>query len=124
MISTAFLSMWLSNTATTAMMVPIAQAVLMELKQHSKRPEGEPQISQIDSIFSDMSSINNVKFLHCLLLKILLTVLSIYQDQTKLANNLLLQKRACLLMLRRQMELWIKLILLIRNTPNKKFFQC
>ena len=34
MVVTAFLSMWISNTAATAMMVPIAQAVLMELKAH------------------------------------------------------------------------------------------
>ena len=33
---TAFLSMWLSNTATTAMMVPIAHAILRELGQHLK----------------------------------------------------------------------------------------
>ncbi len=36
MVTTAFLSMWMSNTATTAMMIPIAQAVLSELKGTSK----------------------------------------------------------------------------------------
>ena len=31
MFTTMFLSMWISNTATTAMMVPIVDAVLQEL---------------------------------------------------------------------------------------------
>lgn len=32
MLPTMFLSMWISNTATTAMMVPIVDAVLIELE--------------------------------------------------------------------------------------------
>lgn len=32
MIVSSFLSMWISNTATTAMMLPIAHAVLQQLK--------------------------------------------------------------------------------------------
>ena len=34
MTTTAFLSMWISNTATTAMMIPIAEAVLQEIRAH------------------------------------------------------------------------------------------
>lgn len=37
MITTAFLSMWISNTATTAMMIPIAQAVLLQLVGDNKK---------------------------------------------------------------------------------------
>lgn len=36
MLVTAFLSMWISNTATTSMMVPIAHAVLQELEKEEK----------------------------------------------------------------------------------------
>ena len=41
MITTSFLSMWISNTATTAMMVPIVEAVLGEIKNENMkiRPE-------------------------------------------------------------------------------------
>ena len=37
MVTTAFLSMWISNTATTAMMIPIVQAVLSELDIQRKK---------------------------------------------------------------------------------------
>ena len=37
---TAFLSMWISNTATAAMMLPIAQAVLQEMREQMVQ-EGE-----------------------------------------------------------------------------------
>lgn len=35
MAVTAFLSMWISNTATTAMMVPIVQAILEQLNSNT-----------------------------------------------------------------------------------------
>ncbi|PRD31104.1 UNVERIFIED_CONTAM: Solute carrier family 13 member 2 [Trichonephila clavipes] len=37
MTTTMFLSMWISNTATTAMMVPIVDAVLDELQREEKK---------------------------------------------------------------------------------------
>ncbi len=41
MLSTAFLSMWISNTATTMMMVTIAAAVLHEVEQQIEHKSGE-----------------------------------------------------------------------------------
>lgn len=37
MLPTWFLSMWVSNTATTAMMLPIAEAVMLHLEEIAKQ---------------------------------------------------------------------------------------
>ena len=38
MLASMLLSMWISNTATTTMLIPIVQAVLQELKNHYIEP--------------------------------------------------------------------------------------
>lgn len=54
MLTTAFVSMWISNTATTAMMVPIAYAVIKELesarasrKQHGDEDNGDVTLTSL-----------------------------------------------------------------------------
>ncbi len=44
MIATAFLSMWVSNTATSVMMLPIALAIILQLKDNPNTVEDENRI--------------------------------------------------------------------------------
>ena len=44
MIATAFLSMWISNTATTVMMLPIGMAIIFQLKDNPETKEDENAI--------------------------------------------------------------------------------
>lgn len=43
MLATAFLSMWISNTATSVMMLPIGMAIISVLKDNIATPENEQQ---------------------------------------------------------------------------------
>ncbi|XP_034034034.1 solute carrier family 13 member 2 [Thalassophryne amazonica] len=50
MMVSSFLSMWISNTATTAMMLPIAHAVLQQLKAtEAQADEREVQVATVNS---------------------------------------------------------------------------
>lgn len=62
MIVSAFLSMWISNTATTAMMLPIANAVLQQLKDTEMQAEmEEDQIEQEPDKDLELRGENNKK---------------------------------------------------------------
>jgi len=44
MIATAFLSMWISNTATAVMLLPVGMAIVLQLKDDPSTPENETQV--------------------------------------------------------------------------------
>lgn len=48
MLTTFFLSMWISNTASTAMMLPIVEAVFRELKADSERGFAKVRVNKHD----------------------------------------------------------------------------
>lgn len=50
MIVTAFLSMWISNSAATAMMLPITNAILEQLKDIEMQIEEERQNPPVDDL--------------------------------------------------------------------------
>ncbi|XP_071848721.1 solute carrier family 13 member 2-like isoform X2 [Apostichopus japonicus] len=54
MISTAFLSMWISNTATTAMMVPIAHAIVIQIIKDRKMLKSSKPSLMVTGVKSDL----------------------------------------------------------------------
>ncbi|XP_060071030.1 solute carrier family 13 member 2-like [Ylistrum balloti] len=59
MLPTWFLSMWISNTATTAMMIPIANAVMVQLKdaRELKEKTEHPELDGFDNKALELESI-------------------------------------------------------------------
>ena len=68
MLVTAFISMWITNTATTAMMTPIMEAVLKELDNEylaDALEEDEDEVNALgDANYNDASSSDNLKMLN------------------------------------------------------------
>lgn len=58
MLPTAAMSMWISNNATTAMMLPIMEAVMGELEADRDDEEGDGEV--------DRERVGKGKCLHCI----------------------------------------------------------
>lgn len=56
MIVTAFLSMWISNSAATAMMLPITNAILEQLKDIEMHIEEERQNTPADDLSFELEA--------------------------------------------------------------------
>ena len=48
MVTTMFLSMWISNTATTAMMLPIVDAVAEAINQENNAEQKNPRMPRFE----------------------------------------------------------------------------
>uniref|UniRef100_T1J6C4 Citrate transporter-like domain-containing protein n=1 Tax=Strigamia maritima TaxID=126957 RepID=T1J6C4_STRMM len=59
MCTTAFLSMWINNTAATSLMVPIVESILQELSSSLDPPDSEKTNSDI------LSNNSNTNLVHC-----------------------------------------------------------
>lgn len=62
MSTTGFLSMWISNTATAAMMLPIAQAVLVELRQETQSVQNSAIAGEEGRTMSDSNIVASVRY--------------------------------------------------------------
>ena len=62
MCVTAFVSMWISNTATASMMLPIAHSVLEQLRKNLMEYPLDRYAMDVDSIASDIVRSDNQQF--------------------------------------------------------------
>lgn len=61
MVVTAFLSMWISNTATTAMMLPIVQAILEQLSKAEAEKEEKELMEGRDNQAFELAEVTTTK---------------------------------------------------------------